>query len=306
VRYASTIILALLAGIVFFPSMISQIFLGYRGQEAFSAISMLSNYPDSVKLFYELLSAQQFSGVFSIIILAWILLSLFRFVSNLILEKLEEESYSQTSPTEEGKKRLLSLLNFYNNHFFLIFLASITVFVFFSLAIISPYQSTRYLFSIYPLISIIVVYFTYKSVSLLRISRKVVIVTILSLFLILNIFSIINKKIDYLYPGYHAVLSTAEQYDRFPCVFITNRLWTLRSNVLELSNFQKTNFIPVGDEISFPDIDNFDRSIRGLILYIDNVQNQEEILAWALSFYGFENYEFLYALDFNSVYFFYE
>jgi hypothetical protein len=304
VKYVSALSLAIIAGILFYPSMLEHIFMSYRGQEAFNAISIFSNYSQAIHSFYGLISAQQFSGVLSLIILVLLMLYFLKVVRRLIMTKNNELSLNEALLCRR-KRGELSLKKYFENNYLIITLLMTTYLMFATLAIISPYQSTRYLYVIYPFVSILAIFFTIKSLELFTNNKRNIISIVLLLFMILNVLSLNNGNIDFLYPGYNDVLSIADTYSDFTCVFITDRLWTLRSNVLELAKFQETIFITAGAPLLFPIIENFDRSGKGIILYIDNIQNQEKILEFAIQYYDLENYKVLYKLDFNSIYFIY-
>jgi|GEM_PF-1937605 len=306
IMYVFSLSLAIIAGIIFYPSMLEQIFTSYRGQEAFDAIAMFSNYSHSIHAFYQLISAQQFSGTLSIIVLVLFLLNLIKLVKRLIMKKNRGPDLREAMPNDESKKRKFSIRKYFKKYYSINTLVITTFFMFVTIAIISPYQSTRYLYVIYPMVSILAVFFTSKSLELFTKNKKILIPIILLMFLNMNILSLNSGKIDYLYPGNNNVLSIADTYGDFSCVFITNRLWILRSNVFELEKFKQTIFIPAYEMNPLPELRFFDKTSRGVIIYIDNILIQEDILSIVLSSYGFENYEFLYALDLNSAYFVYD
>jgi len=306
IMYVFSLSLAIIAGIIFYPSMLEQIFVSYRGQEAFDAIAMFSNYSHSIHAFYQLISAQQFSGTLTIFVMFLFLINLNKLVKRLIIKKNPRPDLREAISNDKRKMRKFSLRKYFKEYYSIYTLVITTFFMFVTIAIISPYQSTRYLYVIYPMVSILAVFFASKSLEIFTTKKKILIPIILLMFLIMNILSLNSGKIDYLYPGYNNVLSIADTYSDFSCVFITDRLWTLRSNVFELAKFEQTIFIPTDHMVPLPEIRSFDKLSRGVIIYIDNILNQEDILSFVVSSYGFENYDFLYALDLNSAYILYD
>ena len=304
-KYWATQTLAMFAGIIFYPSMLDHLFMSYRGREAFNAIGMFPNYLKSIYSFYNLISEQQFSGNLTYFILLLLLLCFVIILRRFVMNKNNGLSI-EGAMLDDRKGEELSIFIFLKDNYKIVTLLVTTILVFFILAIISPYLSTRYLFMIYPFVSILTIYFFTKSLELFTDNKSHILFLVLLIFMILNFLSLSNGNIDYLYSGYNDVISIADTYSDFPCVFITNRLWTLRSNVFELAKFKETIFMPAENMKPLPEIKFFDKSSRGLILYIDNMLDRESILAYVTSSFGFNDYELLYTLDLNSAYLLFE
>ena len=300
--YASTVLSGLIAGVLIFPHAIHQIFHGSQGTRAFAQIIRIRSNPFKLINMASLVSKQQFGGF--LLGLTLILISLV-----LIVQFIRQKSHIKHG---KGKQRvawweqiktinLQSAADLSIKHFLLISLLISVTATFTLVSIVNPYQTTRYLYFIYPLISLLAVFFMWQVGSLVIRNQKVLMLAILLIFAILNPLSYRQGQVEFLYAEYDQILATAQNYADFDCVYVTNRPWFL-SNIFEFSTFRRVFILRTDNMAALEGILSETINTHGMMLYIDQEQDHGEIITEILSLSSFEGYSLLYTQDFSSAY----
>jgi uncharacterized membrane protein len=302
-RYSIILLSALLAGILIFPRSIYHIFSSNRGEPAIKSISNISDLPNNIKTMLVVLSRQQFDGFLKELIIIFTCLFLLKLIL-IFISKLANHHQAATnlSMIRTKKIALHSITDFYVKNILLLSLTISMIATFIVVTKVSPYLTTRYLYFIYPIISLLAVFYIYRVCSLFIKNRQILFTGILLLFTVLTTLTYKRGQVEYIYPGYKVILSTARDYSNYDCIYITNRSWTIYSNIFELSEFQKTYVIKIENVPDLPHILKSTAHEKGIIIYIDNTLNQEEVLKKVLSISNFDNFKLLYSTDYNLTY----
>ena len=200
-NYVKTMFIPIILGFITFPFAYIHIFKGYRGEE--SATNLIkSSFIDNFKSIYERLNQDIFYGIMIVIILLVILLII----------KLIKDKKSNTS---------MNIIMFSTLLYFLLTLKII------------PILSTRYFYSIYPIIILIIYYLIDKSIK-----NKYIKYSIVMIFLILSIISKINyypswigknniknKNIDvvYIIDNDYSTITDSQYLIKYNRVYYTNK-----------------------------------------------------------------------------------
>jgi hypothetical protein len=302
-RYAIGFFGALFMGYLIFPQSIYHVFGSYRGAAAVASLSSISDLPSRLSTMAGILSAQQFGGV----LLQLVAIVTCLFVLRLILVSTASPANDRRHAGDPSAPETIGL-TFRSAraplvaNFALISLAISATATFAVVAKISPFLTSRYLYFLYPVVSLIAVYGIYWVSSFYVRNTRLLGVGILVLFAMSTTLAHKHGSVDYLYSGYKAVLSTARTYGNYDCVYVTDRLWVVESNVFELANYRRTYIVGSAGVTSLRDTLSDPADEKGIILYIDDAANTAGMLKYVVASAGFESSKFLYSTDYSRTY----
>ena len=195
--YVVTMFLSLGLAVLFYPSMLTHIFAGYRGTEAVNSITdssdSISLVVESFFAYYTILNQSLFSGMLSYLLIA-IVIMLFVVIGKKFLLKTPKSEWRtreelEGSNEENGKSSLTLLV---------IFTISAVMYVFI-IAQVAPYKADRYAFPIFPLVLLVFVYLIRNTLFYYIKSRKLQLAGF-ALFVIIGLVrTYTNNAVNYLY-----------------------------------------------------------------------------------------------------------
>jgi len=294
---------ALFTGYLIFPDSIIHIFSSYRGADAIAGMFNIVDLQYRITLMLTALSKQQFGGYLKetilIITIIFLFVQIYIFISKILSKSQDEKSISLAQKI----RTMFQFKNIFSVEDILLFPLVIAVTAtFMVVAKVSPYRTNRYIYFLYPLISLFAVYFIHRVFSLFIKKNQILISGILLLSVFPTIASYNHGGVEYIYKDQELFLSTAQAYGDYDCIYITNRAWTLKSNIFQLSEFQKTYVLSVENVAGLPGILKDAPNEKEVILYIDKIENQEELLEMVLENHLFNSYKLLYSTSYALTY----
>jgi hypothetical protein len=303
VVYVASLLGAFFAAYFIFPQSIQHLFSSYRGATAAANLAAVSDMPSRLRTMLAILSGQQFGGLLPE--LAAILACLL--VWALICGR-------RASPTTPGRRgvgpsiapsvawTLRSARNAAVEDVLLVSLTVSTIGTLIVVAKISPLLTSRYLFFIYPVVTLTAVGWILRLCSALVPNRQVLGAGVLCVFLVATGLSYKRGWVHYARADYATVLATARAYANYDCVYVTERTWVVVSSTLELANFRRTYVVRSAGVTGLPAILGDPADEKGIVMYIDAEANGQDILASVLASTRYDSSTLLYSTDFSKAY----
>ena len=303
VHYILALLFGLITGLLIFPSSFYHIFRSYRGEEAISNLSNNSDLVYKLNSMLSFLSSQQFYGklfgIILFIVFLYFIISIKRISSKISNHnQMRINNCINLSDTNNRNR----LMYFYKQNIYLLSLVISVIATFTMIALVSPFLTTRYIFFIYPIISVLTIYYIYSFLTFLVKKEMIIICGLLVFFIVLNTLSIKQGQVEFINPQYKEILKTAKEFNNYDCIYITDRSWIIDSNIFELAEFRKTYVLKIKNIENVRDLRVNYQGHKGVILYIDNMQNQEKVISLFLSNLEFERHDVLYSQEFTTTY----
>lgn len=208
--------------IVIFPPMLDHIFKGYRGEQAFAALTA-GNLREDVTAVLGIIDRQLFGGLS--LILGGIILVLW-----LLNTRKAEQEYCSIS------------------YLVLQFVVPVVMYIG-VLAKVAPYKNERYLcnvsailyFAVFAVLLILVKAYRNKGAVFAGVIGSVILV-----------FSY-QDKIPNLFQGYEGIFETLETYADVPCVYVRDDAWRVTPNYMELRRMKEITFLDSQDTLDLID-----------------------------------------------------
>lgn len=205
-----------------FPKMMSHIFQGERGAQSINNLYHLSDYPDRVINFFQIISRQLFGGSFSFVI--WILLFVGMFF--MIIWKVRKQTLDINTFEKVGYGMLIIS----------------TVVYYLLISKIAVYVADRYMYPIYALV------FIWVTCLVVVVLRKILSVNswkkvTIGLFVVLTVSGYAGNDGGYFYRDSIPLIEKAKNYQDVDCVILYGEEWTLPSLYPEVSNYKSVTFV---------------------------------------------------------------
>lgn len=267
IQYCLAMIGSLLLVLISYPTAFRQLFWGGRGQEAVGNFFEMDTFLSSFRNFYAIMIQGLFANYNALLEIGFIGIILIG--KDMILKK------------ETKSKK-----------FYIILMAIVVIWAYFIMVVkIAPYEVDRYLFCIYPLISLIISYALFRILMQFNVSLKWSHIGVIVVFLLITVKGMYGNKIGYIYPEMGQNIELAESHAGDDCIYITRDYYKLVGSALELENMGRVRGL-VPDELwRLPEI--IDMSAEEMIVYVDETYNQEEIMNSFCLNSGFKGYEYL-------------
>lgn len=267
IQYSFSMGVSLIMVLVTYPTAYQKLFFDYRGNEAVGNLFKLDDCLQNLKGFYEIMSAGVLANYKSLlwvgivgIILVW---------KNIILGRQSK-----------------------SHQFYIVEMAFVSIIMYMLIvAKIAPYQVDRYIFCIYPLVSLVLSYALFSVFLKFEISPVWSQIIVMALFLFIAMKGMHENIIQYIYPEMSSNIELAKEHAGDECIYITRDYYKLVGSALELENMGKVRGL-IPEEIGrLPEI--VDMSASEMIIYVDESFNQDEILGAVCESGGFISYEYL-------------
>ncbi|MCI8352672.1 MAG: glycosyltransferase family 39 protein [Clostridia bacterium] len=198
VKYTGLMIVSAIISLCIFPYSFVHIFMGYRGQEAISSIEKIPQMWNSLGQYLVILNNHVFNGILILIL---------TIIAIIVIMKI-------------AKNKKITIA-FTNKEFLLILIPTLMYFTI--IALISPYQETRYIMPICPLLVITVVY-GLKVVLESVLSKKNTFIILNCLFIVmLFIPQVFNIELMYFYKDKTDIVGYIEEKHHVPAIYIFNK-----------------------------------------------------------------------------------
>ena len=198
VKYTSMMVVSAIISLCIFPYSFVHMFMGYRGQEAISSLEKIPQMWNSLGQYLVILNNHVFNGILILILAIIAVIAIMKIAKN--------------------KKLTIS---FTNKEFLLLLIPTLMYFTI--IALISPYQETRYIMPICPLLVITVIY-GLKVVLEKVVSKKSTFIILNCLFIVmLFIPQIFNIELMYFYKDKIDIVEYIEEKHNVPALYIFNK-----------------------------------------------------------------------------------
>lgn len=198
VKYTCMMIVSAIISLCIFPYSFVHMFMGYRGQEAIASLEKIQTMWNSLGQYLVILNNHVFNGMLVLILAIIAVIAIMKIAKN--------------------KKLTIS---FTNKEFLLVLIPTLIYFTI--IALISPYQETRYIMPICPLLVICVIY-GLKVVLEKVVSKKSTFIILNCLFIIM-LFTpqIFNIELMYFYKDKTDIVEYIEEKHNAPALYIFNK-----------------------------------------------------------------------------------
>lgn len=275
--YSISIGAALIMLIIIWPATIQQILSGGRGTQAISNFSDSSRIflGENLSLYLQIISRALLNGLGKEYIAILFVLALIIFLKKIVNKfKIQNGIHIQIAYKNEfGIFISEKAINF------LIILFSVC----FTLVIISkiaPYQTSRYVMMLFPLVILSLILLTEKlffSLQTNKYKSKYLLPAFLLIIFLVTLQSYNNERIEFLYPDKAARLEVAKQYKNYDAIYIIHNTGDINDSFLEMLEFKKV--YPTNKD-AIPTIGNIldYGNHPGLVIFIDTDYVQQEVI----------------------------
>lgn len=255
--------------LITFPTAFVHLFFGHRGREAISNLKNMDNFFVALKTFYKTAIEDTMANCE---FLLWIL-----FISSVVIFVREFIFYKK----EKKVQFYISIMA--------IFVVSAYIIV---IAKIAPFYVDRYIFCIYPLISLIFAYLLFYILQNIKLNVNLCQLVVIAVALCINAKGIFENRIHYIYPEAEGNIEIMEEHSGDDCIYISHDYYKLTGNALELKNMGRVlAMIPERVE-TLSEIIN--PSVKEMIVYVDEGYDQKKIMEEFCEAGGFKTYELLF------------
>lgn len=309
-RFALEYALAMAAGILcslfIWPEMITDVFLDYRGEEAFSNLAGNSAFGEAVAAFGGLINKELFGGWFGAIIAL--------FALGIILREVRRRWEIEKTVSTEGlqyrfeRKEVRKKIEFgiCREDLFWGQMVLAMIFYVFLIAKIAPYREDRYIFNIYPVIILAVAYAGKRLFCGLGADRLWS-GTVIGMMLLAAAAGYITPGVNYLFKGTNWEMEVAESYSHLPTFYVTeaNSRYRVCGDSVYLSKAQ--HIYPIKEE-GIAGIKNAlgeisEEEASQFLVYIDlSFLDMEEVLGEVMQELGCSQAERLYKTEYSVAY----
>ena len=291
-QYLFPLLVSFLVGIILFPFSIVHIFLSYHGVGVIESNLNVRRIFSNLPIMFDLLSRELFSGA---------LIGLLIILTGLMLIIMWIERKGSKSKENSFKFKINAINDISTKELFVFLITFTVISTFIVISIISPYRTTRYLFFIYPLISLIFLFYTYKVFSRIFKNKWMLFASIFSLFFLIIITSHNMQSPMYLYSGTSNNLSTLQHYDMYDGIYITDRAWIISSNIFDLLELKRMYVVGAEDAPALLDEVKETGSRDGIIVFLDK-ENHNILLSNESWLNHYQNTVRLYSTSYSDVY----
>ena len=156
---------------------------------------------------------------------------------------------------------------------------------------IAPYHVDRYVFCIYPFVSLVLTYLIFRVLQEFKLPVLVCQAVVWILFLFLTGKGIYENRIQYIYPETAPNIELARGHSGEDCIYVTDNdgAYLLVGNALELQHMGWVLVLPPDYLSALPKIVN--ESADEMVVYVDERYNPDEIMTQFCQNSGFQTYE---------------
>lgn len=301
IYYTLTMLLSILAGVLFYPASIQHLFFGYRAVGAVSNL-LYSNLGANLTAFLSIINRDLFASLgkpLLFIVLLLLLAALILKIKASYKDKalsIEVNWFSDKTIRLPITRELVILLGLLP-----VCLAYIVV-----IAKISPYLSNRYVFCVYPFIILCVTGLAHYLYERWFRSAKAFIVVILCCTILFSVQTFRKGTVGYLYRETRGTVESILNADANYAVFIRTEESGYRPQAF-LLEFMAHKQVYVMDVSSLPSLNEALASIdvdEKIAVYIDNAINQDTAINTILNTTALTSYEDFYQKSDTNVYLF--
>ena len=281
-KYIITMAIAAIFSLVIFPYSIQHIFFGYRGQGSLSSLAQGEKMLVGLTVYLYLANTNIFNGTLSVMLLALICITIYKFVKNRqVTLKIE------------------------NTNLMLITIPAIIYFL--VVALTSPYMEIRYIIPVCSFIFIFVIYILNLLLNKYLDAKKAQIIFKIILCIILIMPIITHQNINNLYLQHKEIVKEFEdKYHSLPTIYLFNKSQNrFLDDIYLFAKIDESYILDIetGSEEKLEEIFKDKNLENGLIVWENEGFEREEYLQNIIDFYGFKECKHLKRMNACDIYY---
>jgi hypothetical protein len=270
------------SSVMLYPAMLKHIFASYRGKEAFSSVA--SDSPDQLSKYLNIINNSFFGGMGGY---------LFACVALLIVAAAVSYALRNNAKESAADKLAVAVTGWFGPAILMIVPALLHILV---IQKISPFQSGRYVYCVFPALMSGIIFLVYISAKQLVQNERFACLLIAAFCLMTTYFGFRNGYVEYLLPEQKTTSNLVQEYSDNDVFLIINEdaEWRIIESIAELINFK--NIYPYSTNPSDIILPNEEKLMNesSLIVYIDTSFDQKIMIEKIMNTYGFTGYKQLY------------
>lgn len=282
ISYTVTMIVAAVVSLLIFPYSFVHIFMGYRGQGAFSNIGKIDKVIQGLGGYLGLVHLDVFNGILSFIVLFMIGLLVYRLIKNREI-------------TFKSKNSLLWVV------------AIPTILYFTIIAIVSPYIEIRYIMPICPLIFLLGMYLIKTVLNTIMENELQVKIGVLAVIIVILVAPLYKKRnITYVYNDLKDIVSKMEGEYNLPTIYLFNKEQNRFMDDIYLFSKINESYILDSKEMSedkIKEILNGKNTEKGIVVFINGGQENDKELEKIKDAMNFNQVDYLKRMNACDIYY---
>lgn len=280
IAYTISMVIAGVSSLLIFPYSIQHMFFGYRGQGVISNLTDISKFFNSIRLYFCKIDDFAFNNVLFVIIALMVVFFAYR------------KLYTQNSGEKRSK--------------FMKIIELPTLFYFILVSLASPWIELRYIMPICGLVFVIIIYYLYKILQsgFTEKTKNIIIIIVFAMILIAPIYFKIEPEI--MYSNRKDVVSKVKNELNVPTVyFFSSRSNRFLDDILLFSIIDES-YIAKDIDYTEENVSNILQGkdiSKGIVIFINIGQNNNDIIEVVKKSTGFENCEHIKKLNECDVYY---
>lgn len=280
--FTVTMLSSIASAIAIYPAMLNHIFSSYRGTSAFDSVS--SDTQNNLSKYFDIINSSFFGGMVSYLLIFLFLVIVGGAVSHFVRKNLRESATDKLATAITGWLGPLTIL---------VAPALLYILV---IQKISPFQSGRYIYCVFPAFMTGIIYLVYISAKRVAAKEQFPTIVIASLCLSVTYQGFKNGNVEYLFSEQKTASNLVQEYSDNDVFLIINdeAEWRIIESIAELIHFK--NIYPYSTnpkEIILPNEEKL-MNQSSLVIYIDTSFDQNIMIEKIMNKYGFTGYEQLY------------
>ncbi len=266
-KYCTAMFVSLLLVALTFPVAYEKLFSGQRGNEAVHNLFKLSDVLGNAKRYWTIIGEQLFANSQNILAIVIMVCGLWTLISWVRKRTGNGQTFRMALENIDGtlKREICAVV--------CVLFVSVSYFVI--ILKIAPYQVDRYVFGIYPELTLLLFCFVFKIVNYWS-SKNVAFTAMLMMAAVISVSGVSGKHVQYLYKNDANNVNIMKEHAGEDCLYITWDYYKVVGNALELENMGRV-FTEVPDRIEAL-AGKLDSDKKNLIVYVDGAFAQKEIL----------------------------
>lgn len=280
--FAATMFSSIATAVIVYPAMLKHIFASYRGQGAFSSIT--SDVPDNLNKYVDIINSSFFGGKGGYLL---------TFVSLLTIAATASFVLRKNDKAGSADKLMAAITGWFGPVILMIVPALLHIWV---IQKISPFQSGRYVYCVFPALMSGIIFLVYIAVKQVTQKEQFTCVLIASLCFAISYLGFKNGHIEYLLTEQATTNNLVQDYSDNDVLMIINEddEWRIIESMAELIHYKDIYpYSTSPTDISLPNEERL-MSESNLIVYIDTSFDQNTMIDKIMSKYGFTEYRQLF------------
>lgn len=214
-----------------YPKAYEIMFAGQRGEQAVNNILDFSNLASNIRGYLTVIN----KGLFGRLSIWLVPLALVMVISAVVLAVLRKKKVGSKIFKPLSGQTLSVIMLMLASFFFFIIVTKV-----------APYRNGRYVFMIYPIITLAAVYLGYRVIKYITLNQALSVAIVAVMGLSVSIYGDLTDNIEYLYTDNKNNEAISAQYEGSDCLYFSNDWYLLAGNALELRHMGRVRALGIG------------------------------------------------------------